>query len=158
MRFDNNIDTTAAPPLPILIARHDKTIRAILINHSYRGVRTHWWGGHTVACCGTANCQACSGNQQWVKKFYIVGQHPCTGSRGLLMLTPLAAEQLVMRRRDDLGYLGVEIILGRAAKRNTSAMTVSFVGYHTEFSDFGMERLEQVLMRIFSENAQTGHG
>ena len=156
MMFDNDLGNVAPPPLPIMIAKHDKQLRGILRCKDWCGVRTHWYGGHTIACCGTENCPACEANQDWVKKLYIIAQSPATQNCAIFMLTPLAASEIVVHRRKDHGVLGCEVVLGRAAPRNTAPMTARVVNYHPETPEFGRERLERVIMRIFSENAQRG--
>lgn len=153
MIFHNELDSSSPPPLPIVVVKHDKPIRAVLICKDWVGVRTHWFGGHTIACCGTENCPACEANQQWVKKFYIAARGMTSGNLALLMLTPAAAETIVGGRSKEHGFLGSEILLGRAASRNTSPMTARLCGFHPYTNEFGSARLERVVSRIFRENA-----
>lgn len=158
MIFDNDLTTHAEPPLPIVVAKWDKQVHVILACKQWAGVRTHWYGGHTIACCGTDACPACGINQQWVKKFYIVGQHPRTGNRAIVMLTPLAAAEIVRHSHVQNGVLGCEVLIGRAAKRNTAPMTAKLVSYHPSMDDFGTARLQRVVTRIFRENQQIAAG
>ncbi len=153
MMFHNDLDDCAPPPLPIICVTHKKPIRAVLICRDWVGVRTHWFGKHTIACCGTENCPACEANRAWVKKYYIVGRGVASGNLALLMLTPIAAESLVTGRSRKDGFLGVEISLGRAADRDTAPMTARLCGFHENTQDFGTSRLERVVRRIFRENA-----
>jgi len=153
MEFHNDLDDCAPPPLPIVVVTHKQTITSTLVCRTWVGVRTHWIGGHTIACCGTENCPGCEANMQWVKKYYIAAESRRTGNVALLMLTPPAAESIVASRVRTDGFLGVEICLGRAAKRDNAPMTARVTGYHPDTVDFGIERLERVVRRIFRENA-----
>lgn len=154
MIFDNDLEVSAPPALPIIVAKWDKEVRAILVCHTWIGVRTHWFGGHTIACCGTDNCLACEAGQQWVKKFYIVGRSPGSGNLAILMLTPVAAQQTKKCLAKDASLLGTEVILGRGAARNTSPMTARVINHHDDVDDFGMHRLERCIRRIFKENGR----
>lgn len=158
MRFDNELSQSGSPPLPILVAKFDKEIRAVICCIDWCGVRTHWYGGHTVAHVDVGECPACETGQDWVKKYYIVARSTRTGNHAVLMLTPLAAEAIVQHRSKEHGLLGCEIVLGRAAARNTSPMTARVIDYHPDEPDFGTTRLERVIRRIFKENKQTGNG
>ena len=152
MIFHNDVEASAPPALPIIIAKWDRPVRAILVCSSWVGVRTHWYGGHTIACCGTDNCPACEAGQQWTKKFYIAGRSPGTGNVAILMLTPVAVNQVLQVLGHAPNLLGTEIILGRGAERNTSPMTARVVNQHDDVDDFGTARLERVIRRIFKEN------
>lgn len=152
MHFDNDLSDVGPPPLPIVIAQWNKHVRAILCCTQWCGVWTHWFGGHTIACCQTVNCRACEANQAPVKKYYIVGRNPQNDHLAILMLTPLAAEELARYRSREHGFLGCEIILGRAAKRNTSPMTVRVIATHPDESEFSQESLKRCICRIFREN------
>ena len=152
MIFDNDIGTTAPPALPILVAKWDHPIKAILICQEWVGVRTHWYGGHTIACCGTENCKACEAGQLWVKKLYIAAKSPTSGNSAILMLTPVACSLIRPHLSRSSGCLGCEVVIGRAAKRNTAPMTATVVDYHPSTEDFGLQRLERVIRRIFKEN------
>jgi len=154
MLFDDELEKNAVPALKIIIAKWNKPVHAILICQAWKGVRTHWYGGHTIACCGTDNCPACDVGQQWVKKFYIAARSRRNDNMVILMITPTAAEQIIVHRRKGTGLLGCEIELGRSADRNTAPMTGRMVNFHPDTSDFGIERLERVVMRIFAANAR----
>lgn len=153
MKFHDTIEDDPIPALPILVAKHDKNIQAILICQSWKGVKTHWYGGHTIACSEDENCPACDVGQQWVKKYYIAATSARHQNVVILMITPTAAAQVFHHRREGVGLLGMEIVLGRAAKRNTSPMTARSINYHPGTPDFGTKRLERVVLRIFAANA-----
>ncbi len=153
MKFHNTLGDCQAPPLPIIVVGHKRPIRAILVCTDWVGVKTHWFGGHTIACSDGENCPACEANKQWVKKYYIAARGSESGNLALLMLTPLAAEMIVKGRARVGGLLGVEIVISRSAKRNTAPMQARLVGYHPGTDDFGTARLERVVRRIFRENA-----
>ena len=152
MLFNNELETVGPPPLPIIVVKHDCPLQALLICRDWIGVRTHWWGGHTIACSNDDSCEPCSSNRQWVKKYYIAAEGLKSGQKVLLMLTPCAAEMIVSGRTRVDGFLGCEIYLARSAKRNTAPMVAKIVGFHGKTPDFGSDRLERVVTRIFREN------
>jgi len=154
MRFNNDLETVSPPPLPIIVVKHDKPITALLICRDWIGVRTHWWGGHTIACCETDNCEPCNANQEWIKKYYIAAQGERSKQRVLLMLTPCAAEMIVDGRRRVDGFLGCTIRLCRSAARNTAPMQARLVAYQGKIEEFGQARLERCVLRIFRENVR----
>jgi len=153
MLFHDELVANTAPALPIIVAKWNKEVRAILICRSWKGVLTHWYGKHTIACCGTDNCPACDVGMAPVQKFYIVARSRRDDNLGVLMITPTAAASIVQHRHKDEGMLGMEVVLGRSAKRNTSPMTARVINYHPETNEFGQERLERVISRIFAANA-----
>lgn len=152
MEFWNDLEKNCTPPLPIVVVTHKKPVSAIMCCRDWIGVRTHWWGGHTIACCGTDNCEPCNANRQWVKKYYIVAKGLNTGTLALLMLTPGAAEMIVAGRGRVDGFLGCVVRLARAAKRDTAPMSATLVGFEGKTEDFGTDRLERCVLRIFREN------
>ena len=152
MDFHHDLEESGPPPLPIFVVKHDKPIRGVLCCKDWVGVRTHWWGGHTIACCGTANCPACE-TQNWTKKYYIVARGLVTRNQAIIMLTPLAADMIKVARTRVDGFLGCEILVRRSAARNTSPMEARVTTYHADEKEFGQSRLERVITRIFRENA-----
>lgn len=70
------------------------------------------------------------------------------------MITPVAAQVIVKWRSRECGLLGMEVILGRAAKRNTAPMTARVIGSHKNVEPFGQKKLERVVQRIFAANAR----
>lgn len=155
MLFDDDLENSIAPALPIIVAKWNKEVRAVLICRAWKGVRTHWYGGHTIACCGTENCPACYVGKAPVKKYYIAAREHRGNNMAILMITPSAAEMLFVHNNPICGMLGLEICLGRAAERNTAPMTGTVLGFHPETNEFGQDRLEKVVMRIFAANAIT---
>jgi len=153
MLFDDEVEPNCHPALPIIVAKWNKEVRAILICRSWKGVNTHWYGKHTIACCGTEACPACDVGMAPVRKFYIAARSLRDNNQAILMITPGAAISIHHHRRLETGLLGMEVILGRAAKRNTAPMTARCVNYHPDTSEFGQERLERVILRIFAANA-----
>ncbi len=153
MLFEDELEPNCHPALPIIVAKWNKEVRAILICRAWKGVETHWYGNHTIACCGTDSCPACDVGMQSVRKFYIAARSCRDDNQAILMITPTAAESIHHHRRQDHGLLGMEVVLGRSAKRNTSPMTARVVNYHPDTSEFGQERLERVILRIFAANA-----
>lgn len=151
--FHSDMPDDVAPALPILVAKWNKEVRGILLNTNWVGINTHWHGGHTIACCGTDNCPACFVGKQWVRKYYIAGESRRDGHQAIIMITPSAAQTLVQHKRKSCGLLGMEIILGRAAKRNTAPMTGRVIATHPDVTDFGDLRLHRVMLRIFAANA-----
>ncbi len=152
MEFHNEPESAGPPALRILIVKHDKAIKCKILTRDWCGVRTHWWGGHTIACCGTENCRACE-TQNWVKKYYLVAEGFNTQTQAIIMLTPLAAGQIKRHRSRATGFLGCELLLTRAAARDTAPMQAMITGYHPDTTDFGSERLNRIITRIFRENA-----
>ena len=154
MIFDNDLGEVCPPPLPIIVAKFDKETRAVFACSDWVGVRTHWYGNHTIACCQTEDCPACGVGQQWTKKLYIVARSCLSQNLAILMITPVAAQVIVKWRSRECGLLGMEVILGRAAKRNTAPMTARVIGSHKNVEPFGQKKLERVVQRIFAANAR----
>jgi len=152
MQFHDELEASGAPPLPIVVVKHNNPLRGKIICQDWVGVRTHWWGGHTIACCGTDNCPACE-SQGWVKKYYLAFEGLKSAAQVLVMLTPLAAEMIVSQRCRTSGFLGCEMVVSRSAARNTSPMQAKITGFHPGTRDFGTSRLQRVVTRIFRENA-----
>lgn len=153
MLFRDELDANTAPALPIIIAKWNKEVRATIICKAWKGVETHWYGKHTIACCGTDNCPACDVGMAPVRKYYIAAKDHRNLNMAILMITPTAAVSIFTYRRPKEGLIGCEVVLGRAADRNTSPMTARVIGYHPDTNDFGCERLERVVTRIFAANA-----
>jgi hypothetical protein len=153
MQFEDQLEMNTHPALPIIVAKWNKEVRAILICRAWKGVETHWYGNHTIACCGTENCPACDVGMKSVRKFYIAARSRRDDNQAILMITPTAATAIHHHRRQDYGLLGMEVVLGRSANRNTSPMTARVVNYHPDTPEFGQERLERVITRIFAANA-----
>lgn len=70
------------------------------------------------------------------------------------MITPGAAEVIVRWKTAELGLLGMDVILGRSAKRNTAPMTAKVVNTVAVSEEFGQERLQRCIQRIFAANAR----
>ncbi len=153
MHFLNEIEPATFPALKIIIAKWDKQVHGILLCKAWRGINTHWYGKRTIACCGTENCPACDVGQKPVRKFYIVAKSLRTQNEAIVMLTPPAAGQILKHARLSTGVRGLEIVLGRAADRNTSPMTGRVCAYHHDTAEFPVDRLERILLRIFADNA-----
>lgn len=151
--FEDELTGDSIPALRIVIAKHDLNVRAIFICRDWKGLRVHWYGKHTIACCGTDACPACDVGMEPVKKYYVVAKEVKNGNQAIVMLTPMAAAQVAHHRHRVDGLLGMEVIIGRAAARNTAPMTAKVINYHPDTSDFGTERLERVMLRIFAANA-----
>lgn len=153
MRFEDDINEDVVPALKILIAKHDKPLRGILKTTMWKGIWTHWYGKHTIACCGTDNCPACDVGMEAVKKYYMVARPSNGNDLAIFMITPVAAVTMWARRSKADCLLGMEVVLGRAAARNTAPMTANVINYHPDTPDFGKDRLERVMLRIFAANA-----
>lgn len=154
MQFVNVPNKQTFSPMPIVVCGAGKSVRVICLTKKIAGVETHWFGGHTIACCGTDNCLACQADHQAVWKGYFVGGDIATCNKGLIMVTDGAYESFESYEQHDDGFLGLRITISREGRRRNSPMRAAMFGRVDEPLEYPDHALFSMVTRIFAANAQ----
>lgn len=118
-----------------------------------RGIFTHWFGGKTIACCRTANCEACKENTKSTWTGHIIGQRHEDDKFGIAIFTKPCWQVLKQKRCEREGLLGLRIQLVRMGGRENGPIATNVGGRSTEGTEYAPWRLEKVLMRLYADNA-----
>jgi len=147
--FTNDPTTDCSPSLPIVRTKAGQRLRVILIAPEWRGVNTHYWGGHTVVCPGERKCPACMVNQ--VKRWQ--GFIPISNFEqqrfAILQFTPMVLPALRRTTGGSRGPLGLLCCFVRHGSRPNSPLGVTVEGRVDVKEAWTVEQLEHILRRIF---------
>jgi len=152
MRFVNEPNSEPFSPMPIVVCKKAGRIDCVILTRRLCGVDTHWYGGHTIACCGTSECPACQANFQPVWKGYFVAQGMRSGNKALVMCTDGAYENIERHVKHENGLYGLHVVVMRAGKRNNSPMYIHCCGRTNEFPEYSADKLCSMVSRIFAAN------
>lgn len=153
MHFVNEPTVVEASPMEIIVVGAKQRVDAVILTASLAGVQTHWYGGRTIACCGTDNCPACQSNFAPVWKGYMVAYGMKSGNKAILMVTGGAYENLGQHVQHENGLFGLRVVISRAGTRRNSPMTLATFGRCTEYPQYPDKALFAMVRRIFAENA-----
>ena len=154
MHFVNEPKKQTFSPMPIIVCKAGQTLRVICLTKRMAGVETHWFGGHTIACCGTANCIACQANYAPVWKGYFVGWDGLKDVKGLILVTDGAYEPFGQFVNHEKGFVGLRITITRQGRRDNSPMVCQISGRDKVAREYDQTNLVSMVTRIFAANAQ----
>lgn len=150
---------TARPPvelvesMPVMRSRPGKPLLCVSLCEEWRGILTHYRGGHTVPCCGTVDCASCHMNQMPRWQGYFVARGVTTPNHGLIQISAGAVPAMDRMMRPNGGLSGVKMLFTRVGSRVNSPVCVTQRGYEDIGDSFPMERLESLLRRLFQNNS-----
>lgn len=140
-------------PWKIVVTKAKWPTRFICMSRAWINFETHWWGGHTVVCCKTQNCQACKAGTRRDFRAFVGGRSLQNGQYAIISLTATACDSLESYFVCDRGMLGLSITLNRVPARDTGMLHVMTHGYIEKPKILEHEELSDMLIRIFSLNS-----
>lgn len=123
------------------------------VQREVRGLYTHWYGGKTIACCRTANCEACGENVKSTWAGHIIGRRHCDDKYVIVIFTKPVYEVLKKKKCEQNGLLALRVSLVRMGGRENGPIAVQTGGHDKEVMEYADWRLEKVLMRLYADNA-----
>jgi len=154
INFHSTPADDAPTSLRIVVVKAARPIGFTIVTRHLAGLWVHWWGGHTIVCCGTENCPACVDGMRAAEKFYVIGKGREKENHTIVLITPAAATQIQSWESDIHGIFGLEITLGRINQRNNSMMVATRHGRDVSQKEWSVDVLKHALVRIYSDNAQ----
>jgi hypothetical protein len=154
MHFTNTAPTEVSPAWPIHTCRGDKPLRFIILTPAYVGVRVHWFGGRSIACENSRDCLACQAGSRVDWKGYVAARSTENENVGIVSLTSTVALQLWAMKRSVTGITGLVVTLHRSPAKNTGMLYATTHGWKEQLEPFSIKTLEEMLERIFSDNAR----
>jgi len=114
---------------------------------------THWWGGHTVVCCRTKNCEPCKAGTRQDYRAFVGGKSLQGGEYAIISLTSTAADMLESYFLSKRGLQNLSVTLHRVPQRDTGMLHAMTHGYVETGEVLHKDQLEDMLSRIFALNA-----
>lgn len=151
--FESTLPDPVIKPWTIVVTRAKTPMRFICMSKVWINFLTHWYGGHTIVCCRTANCQACKAGTRRDYRAFVGGKSLQSGQYAIVSLTATAADTLETYFLSKRGLLGLSITLHRVPKRDTGMLNAMTHGYVETGEVLEKDQLEDMLGRIFAMNA-----
>lgn len=153
LQFVDEPQEVVHKPMAIVVCKPTQRVDCIILVRRLAGVQTHWFGGHTIACCGTDNCPACQANYAPVWKGFFVAFGMMSGDKALVMVTEGAYEALGQHVQHKNGLLGLRVVITRQGRRVNSPMCLGTFGRVPDYPEYPQAALFQMVSRIFAANA-----
>lgn len=153
MQFVNEPTVVEHSPMEIIVVGAKCRIDTVILTRELAGVQTHWFGGKTIACCGTDNCPACQANFAPIWKGFFVGYGMRSGNKALVMVTGGAYENLAVHVQHEKGLFGLRVVISRKGIRKNSPMTLATCGRCDEYPEYPQKALYNMVRRVFAANA-----
>lgn len=153
MQFVDEPRDVVRSPMPIIVCGAKCRVDSIILTRRLVGVDTHWFGGHTIACCGTENCPACFKDAAPVWKGYFVGKSMSSGNLAIILVTAGCFEAFERHLQHKDGLVGLRCVLDRAGHRSNSPMRATIYHRVPDYEEFPYVTLLRMVQRIFAANA-----
>lgn len=143
--------TTDLEAPKLMRVRPGPPLEVQLLNKTYVGIDTHYWGGHTIACPGEETCKACHDGLISVFSGFIFVQYWDGGRVALLALTPVMCANVTMRINSGHSLLGMKVRFSRKTKEPNSGVLTTFHGWSKLLDSQSQERLIMRVRIIFKD-------
>jgi len=149
--FTNSPPTDHTLPLPIVRAKPNEPLEAIVCNREFVGVETHYIGGRTILHSNEEGCIGCRDNMTPRWQGYVIVQSTRAKRFAVLQFTPIVGHTLSRAAGGANGLLGVMIRIRRLGNRINSPLECEITGYESEANEFPVYRLESIVRKLFGE-------
>lgn len=152
MTFESTLPSPVIKPWTIVVTKAKTPTRFICMSKVWINFMTHWWGGHTVICCKSANCEPCKAGVRKDYRAFVGGKSLQSGQYAIVSLTASSCDMLEKFFLSKRGLQDLSICLHRVPARDTGMLHAMTHGYVEKGEVLQKEQLEDMLSRIFSLN------
>jgi len=149
--FNNSPPTDHTMPFPIIRAKPNQPLEAVVCNRSYVGCDTHYVGGRTVLHTNPESCVGCQENMQPRWQGYVIVESRRVKRFAVLQFTPIVGLALTRACAGTNGLLGLKIRIVRLGGRINSPLECKVTGYEPEATEFPLYRLENIVRNLFGQ-------
>lgn len=150
--FESQLPAPVIKPWTIIVTKAKTPTRFICMSKVWINFLTHWYGGHTVVCCQTQNCDACKSGIRRDYRAFVGGKSLQSGQYAIVSLTASACDMLENFFLSERGLQHLSITLHRVPSRDTGMLNAMTHGYVESKDVLLKDQLEDMLSRIFSLN------
>lgn len=151
--FESTLPEPVIKPWTIVVTRAKTPTRFICMSKVWINFLTHWYGGHSIVCCDTQNCEACKAGVRRDYRAFVGGKSLQSGQYAIVSLTASSCDMLESYFLSKKGLQNLSITLHRVPKRDTGMLHAMTHGYVNDGEILHKEQLEDMLSRIFALNA-----
>lgn len=144
-------------PYPIVRPRVGNPIRFTCLTRKEFGLDTHYGCNGTFACTCDDSCVACRGGNPARYQGYVIGKGSESGVIAVIHLTSNATAQMVSRRRENLGLLGMKVCLSRKGPNENGEVEACVYGFDDGDFEIQDRNLVEIIHAIYRQKLNLGN-